>query len=77
MILKKKKEPLKEKHVKISVGIRRMEAVGKAFQRITVYICTTEDVLTNPQQANSSEVIVTSRSAAEFNVADTVVFDPS
>ncbi|KAJ8007837.1 hypothetical protein DPEC_G00098340 [Dallia pectoralis] len=59
---------------------RYKEAVGKAYQRITVYICTTEDFLTNAQQANSdssdSEVIVTSRSAAEFNVADTVVFDP-
>ncbi|MEQ2236131.1 hypothetical protein ILYODFUR_009308 [Ilyodon furcidens] len=43
------------------------EAQGKAYQRITVYLCTVEDFLADPQQSTSdssdSEVIITSRSA--------------
>ncbi|XP_028314675.1 G2/M phase-specific E3 ubiquitin-protein ligase-like [Gouania willdenowi] len=39
------------------------EAVGKAYQRITLYICTTEDYSTNSQQSNSdssdSEILLT------------------
>ncbi|XP_037309090.2 G2/M phase-specific E3 ubiquitin-protein ligase-like isoform X2 [Pungitius pungitius] len=56
------------------------DAVGKSWQRLTLYICTVEDFLTNSEQLNSdssdSEVIITSRSAAEFNSADTVLFEP-
>ncbi|XP_040905180.1 G2/M phase-specific E3 ubiquitin-protein ligase-like [Toxotes jaculatrix] len=55
------------------------EALGKAYQRITVYICTAEDFSCQEFSTDSSdsEVIITSRSAAEFNSADTVVFEPT
>ncbi|CAK6977524.1 uncharacterized protein LOC117532600 [Scomber scombrus] len=52
-------------------------SVGKAYQRITLYSCTAEDFHTYFQETTSesdeSEVIIMSRSAAEFSSADTVV----
>ncbi|XP_061597519.1 G2/M phase-specific E3 ubiquitin-protein ligase-like [Cololabis saira] len=59
------------------------EALGKAYQRITVYICPVEDFLTHSKEPNSeksdsdSEVFITSRSVAEFNSADTVLWEPT
>ncbi|XP_040904285.1 G2/M phase-specific E3 ubiquitin-protein ligase-like [Toxotes jaculatrix] len=56
------------------------EALGKAYQRITViFLClilyfTGQEFSTD---SSDSEVIITSRSAAEFNSADTVVFEPT
>ncbi|XP_055004167.1 G2/M phase-specific E3 ubiquitin-protein ligase-like isoform X2 [Boleophthalmus pectinirostris] len=58
------------------------EAVGKAYQRITVYICTAADFMTCSQELTTdseesdSDVIIMSRSAAEFNTADTVIWEP-
>ncbi|KAF6734937.1 hypothetical protein FQA47_022285 [Oryzias melastigma] len=54
------------------------EALGKAYQRITVYICSPEDFMkcsksTSDSDPPDSEVIITSRSAAEFNAADTAM----
>ncbi|XP_041834186.1 uncharacterized protein LOC121635166 [Melanotaenia boesemani] len=58
------------------------DAVGKAYQRITVYICTAADFQnysrsTSGSDTSDSEVIITSRSAAEFNSADTLLWDPA
>ncbi|KAI4814403.1 hypothetical protein KUCAC02_003599 [Chaenocephalus aceratus] len=55
------------------------EVVGKAYQRITLYICTAEDFFTSSQETSSesnssdSEVIIMSPTSAEFNAADTLV----
>ncbi|MEQ2228751.1 hypothetical protein ILYODFUR_012020 [Ilyodon furcidens] len=54
------------------------DAVGKAYQRITVYICEVQDYLTYYQSSSdtksetSDSEVITSRSVAEFNAADTV-----
>ncbi|KAK1904309.1 G2/M phase-specific E3 ubiquitin-protein ligase [Dissostichus eleginoides] len=59
------------------------EAVGKAYQRITLYICTAEDFFTSSQETSSesnssdSEVIIMSPTPAEFNAADTLVWEPA
>ncbi|KAK1902774.1 G2/M phase-specific E3 ubiquitin-protein ligase [Dissostichus eleginoides] len=59
------------------------EAVGKAYQRITLYICTAEDFFTSSQETSSesnssdSEVIIMSPTSAEFNAADTLVWEPA
>ncbi|XP_047201756.1 small ubiquitin-related modifier 3-like isoform X3 [Girardinichthys multiradiatus] len=56
------------------------DAVGKAYQRITVYICEVQDYLTYYQSSSdtksetSDSEVITSRSVAEFNAADTVLF---
>ncbi|MED6246043.1 hypothetical protein ATANTOWER_012094 [Ataeniobius toweri] len=56
------------------------DAVGKAYQRITVYICEVQDYLTYYQSSSdtksetSDSEVITSRSVAEFNAADTVPF---
>ncbi|KAK1887932.1 G2/M phase-specific E3 ubiquitin-protein ligase [Dissostichus eleginoides] len=59
------------------------ESVGKAYQRITLYICTAEDFFTSSQETSSesnssdSEVITMSPTSAEFNAADTLVWEPA
>ncbi|KAF3842605.1 hypothetical protein F7725_024556 [Dissostichus mawsoni] len=59
------------------------EAVGKAYQRITLYICTAEDFFTSSQETSSesnssdSEVIIMSPTSAEFNAADTLAWEPA
>ncbi|XP_034068649.1 uncharacterized protein LOC117544014 isoform X2 [Gymnodraco acuticeps] len=59
------------------------EVVGKAYQRITLYICTAEDFFTSSQETSSesnssdSEVIIMSPTSAEFNAADTLVWEPA
>ncbi|XP_034052810.1 G2/M phase-specific E3 ubiquitin-protein ligase-like isoform X1 [Gymnodraco acuticeps] len=59
------------------------EVVGKAYQRITLYICTAEDFFTSSQETSSesnssdSEVIIMSPTSAEFNADDTLVWEPA
>nr|XP_033934651.1 uncharacterized protein LOC117442795 [Pseudochaenichthys georgianus] len=59
------------------------EVVGKAYQRITLYICTAEDFFTSSQETSSesnssdSEVIIMSPTSAEFNAADTLIWEPA
>ncbi|XP_076002263.1 G2/M phase-specific E3 ubiquitin-protein ligase-like isoform X3 [Genypterus blacodes] len=55
------------------------EAFGKAYQRITLYICTAEDFSTSSQETTSSdsEVIIMSPSSAEFSAADTLIWEPA
>ncbi|XP_049460033.1 uncharacterized protein LOC125905826 [Epinephelus fuscoguttatus] len=59
------------------------EALGKAYQRITLYICTCEDFFASSQETNSesdesdSEVIIMSPRSAEFNAADTLLWEPA
>ncbi|RVE75113.1 hypothetical protein OJAV_G00013570 [Oryzias javanicus] len=53
---------------------RYKEALGKPYQRITVYICSPEDFMncskSSSDSDSDSEVIITSRRAAECNAAD-------
>ncbi|XP_023814808.1 G2/M phase-specific E3 ubiquitin-protein ligase-like isoform X3 [Oryzias latipes] len=59
------------------------EALGKAYQRITLYICTAEDFFTSSQETNhesdssDSEVIIRSPRSKEFNTADTLLWEPA
>ncbi|KAF6715033.1 G2/M phase-specific E3 ubiquitin-protein ligase [Oryzias melastigma] len=54
------------------------EAIGKAYQRITLYLCTVEDFVAHSEErltsdSSDSEVIVTSEVTAKFNATDTSV----
>ncbi|XP_029978180.1 uncharacterized protein LOC115410603 isoform X3 [Sphaeramia orbicularis] len=53
------------------------DALGKAYQRITVYICTAEDfysqdISTDSSDSSDSEMIIGSKNAVELCSADTV-----
>ncbi|KAI9541258.1 hypothetical protein NQZ68_032262 [Dissostichus eleginoides] len=50
--------------------------LGKAYARITLFICLEKHFRGGDDTSNSdSEIVITSRSTAKFNQADTVVFE--
>ncbi|KAK1892533.1 G2/M phase-specific E3 ubiquitin-protein ligase [Dissostichus eleginoides] len=52
--------------------------LGKAYARITLFICLEKQEVCGwgDTSDSDSDIVITSRSTAEFNQADTVVFEP-